>query len=118
MSEPSPQPLSDNGRKLLRELNAKISTMETLLGNLHSTESKTGSSFQELKVDLRTRLTACYLARDSLQKGGQQNAGNLEDLLARFRVRVEHQKYREQPVIQLSDVQSVNIDELARRLTA
>lgn len=118
MPEPSPQPLSDNGRKLLRELNAKISTMETLLGNLHSTESKTGSSFQSIKVDLRAQLTACYLARESLQNGELQNAGNLENLLTRLRVRMEHRKYRDQDVIQLRDVQSVNIDELARRLTA
>lgn len=118
MSDPRPEPPSDNGRRLLRELNAKISTMETLLGNLHNTESRTGSSFQAVKVDLRARLTACYLARESLRKGELQGASSLEDLLTRLRVRVEHRKYRERAAIKMGEVQAVDLDELSRRLLA
>lgn len=116
MSEPSPQPPSDNGRRLLRELNAKISTMETLLGNLHNTESRTGSSFQAVKVDLRARLTACYLARESLRSGELQSSTNLEDLLTRLRVRVEHRKYQDWEMIRMSEVEEVDLDELTRQL--
>ena len=116
MSESSPQPPSDNGQRLLRELNAKISTMETLLGNLHNTESRTGSSFQAVKVDLRARLTACYLARESLRKGELQGSTNLEDLLTRLRVRVEHRKYQDWAIIRKSEVAAVDLDDLTRQL--
>ncbi len=111
-----PQPPSENGRRLLRELNAKISTMETLLGNLHNTESKTGSSFQAVKVDLRARLTACYLARESLRKGELQGASNLEDLLTRLRIRVEHRRFRDREVIKVGELSDVDLDELSRQL--
>ena len=115
MSDSSPEPPSSNGRRLLRELNAKISTMETLLGNLHNTESRTGSSFQAVKVDLRARLTACYLARESLRKGELQGSTDLEDLLVRLRVRVEHRKYEEMTVIQIREVQSVDLEKLTQQ---
>ena len=118
MSDSNPEPPSSNGRRLLRELNAKISTMETLLGNLHNTESRTGSSFQAVKVDLRARLTACYLARESLRKGELQGSADLEDLLVRLRVRVEHRKYEDLAVIEMGDVQSVDIEKLAEQFWA
>jgi len=115
MPDPTPQPPSDNGRRLLRELNAKISTMETLLGNLHNTESRTGSSFQAVKVDLRARLTACYLARESLRKGELHTSINLEDLLTRLRVRVEHRKYQDQATISMQDVMAADLEALSQQ---
>ena len=116
VSDPRPQPPSENGRRLLRALNTKIVAMETLLGNLHNTESRAGSSSQNVKVDLRARLTACYLARESLRRGELQGAENLEDLLTRLRVQIEHRKYNRRRRITRSEVRAVDLEELSRRL--
>ena len=112
-------PQSDRNRPtdgLLRELNAKISTMETLLGNLHSTESRNGTKFSTLKVELRTRLTACYLAKDSLRQGEFAELRSLDDLLLRLRIRIEHRKFRTFGNLLGEDVKGCDLDELCRKL--
>ncbi|MCA8957717.1 MAG: hypothetical protein KDC87_16700 [Planctomycetes bacterium] len=109
------QPPTENGRRLLRELDRKISTMETLLGNLHRTEARSGTSFQTVKVDLRARLTACYLARESLRRGEFQRVRDLSTLLLRLRIQLEHRRFAALGPISLDDLAGADVDALAIR---
>lgn len=109
--DPDPSP-SDNARRLLREVLAKICTLETLLGNLHSTKGEFGS----VKLDLRARLTACYQAREGLRRGEYTEEIDLECLLVRLRVKLDHRRFRGLGAVDLSEVVEVDLDELSRRL--
>lgn len=114
MSPPDPDPLpSANSRRLLREVMAKICTLETLLGNLHSTKGEFGS----VKLDLRARLTACYQAREGLKRGVYAEENDLEHLLIRLRVKLDHRRFRGLDAVDLTEVVEVDLDDLSRRLS-
>lgn len=102
----------------MTELNSRIASMEKLLGNLHSTEARTGVRFNAVKHDLRSRLTACYLARDCLRRGEYQEIESLDQLLLRVRVRVEHRRYRKLSVLTAEEIRGVDLDALSRQLGA
>lgn len=111
-----PRPDDQDSQKLLQVLDAKIATMERLLGNLHATEVRSGDKFTTLKVDLRARLTACYLAKRSLKRGEFRQATDLDQLLKRLRVQVEHRRFRALRPIRDEDLAAVDLDHLIRRL--
>lgn len=109
-------PDDQDSRSLLQELDVKIATMERLLGNLHASAAGNGGKFTTLKVDLRARLTTCYLAKRSLRRGDFRHLTDLDEVLKRLRVQVEHGRFRVLGPIRPEHLAAVDLDHLSRRL--
>jgi hypothetical protein len=103
---------------LRSELEARITSMEALLGNLLRSERRNGVQFRLVKRDLRTRLTACYLARACLRRGDFPTATSVEDLLRRVLTRLEHRRFRSLGRIDRAAIDAVDWSRLLPQLVA
>jgi hypothetical protein len=108
--------LSEWMRSRLRQLNSRISILEAVLGNLHRTEAKTGVRQEADKADLKRKLTACYVLRETLKRGHVREDLTLNESLKRIEVRLDHRHFRRMGRIERTEVEACDLDALARRL--
>ncbi len=110
--------MPDDAKQILRELESRIILMEAALGSLHQSEASTGVKRTADKVDLRKKLTVCYVARDSMRRGHHHKVGTLTRLLLRIQMQIDHKSFVKLGPVTPSLFKGIDVGALGRRLAA
>ena len=103
-------------RRLLHEVGSRVTFLEEALEHIQRAEAKGMRDLQSVKANLRKKLTACYLVREGLRRGEDYQAENLNALLERVQIWVEHRRYQKFGMLSRVEIAAVDLDDLARRL--
>ncbi len=105
-------------KQIQRELESRIILMEAALGSVHQAEAVSGVDRRADKVDLRKKLTVCYVARDGMRRGSYLGVRDLTTLLLRIQTQIDHESFRKLGPVTAADIKATDIADLGRRLAA
>lgn len=110
------RPLSANAKRLLAQVGLLIDLLEARLRDLEQLEKTKGESTINARRPLRARIQACYAVRLSLMRGQHADDTDLDRLVTKTQVRMEHRRFEGKPAIGKDEITACDIQELARKL--
>ncbi len=116
MSSQNPNELPLSCRRLLAQVQNRMTFLENALGHIERAQTKGMHNLKPVQDNLRKKLTACYLVREGLRRGADYRADNLNSLLDRVQIWVEHRQYQKLATLSPAEIQAVDLDALATRL--
>ena len=111
------RPLTAHAKRLLAQVGLLIDLLEARLRDLEQLEKNKGESTLAARRPLRSRIQACYAVRLALMRGKHAQEKDLDRLVTRTQIRMEHRRFEGKPPIAADEVATCDIHELARRLT-
>lgn len=109
-------PLSNNSRRMLAQVGLLIDLLEARLKDLETLEKKNGRSTEDMRRAIRSRVRACYTVRLGLIRGRFKEETDLDRLVTRTQIGLEHRRFLGKAPIAPAEIASCDFDALAQQL--
>jgi len=109
-------PLSNNSRRMLAQVGLLIDLLEARLKDLDTLEKNKGKRTEETRRSIRSRVRACYTVRLGLIRGRFKADTDLDKLVTRIQISLEHRRFLGKPAIQADEIQQCDMDALCDQL--